>query len=120
MREGAAGAKLQGWSGAYAWWIGRRTLAWLLPAAALLYLAVLAALYHWQRDFVFVRARWWHEGARPADFVERTIAEPDGTRLRIWESGPPGRGKATVVFFYGNAGTLSDFAGVGEDLRQQG
>jgi fermentation-respiration switch protein FrsA (DUF1100 family) len=102
------------------WRIGRRALVWLLPGAAVLYLAALGALYHWQRDIVFVRARWWHEGARPADFVERTIAEPDGTRLRIWESGPPAKGKATVVFFYGNAGTLSDFAGVGEDLRQNG
>ena len=79
---------------------------------------MLAALYHWQRDFVFVRARWWHEDPRPADFVERTIIEADGTRLRIWESGPPANGKATVVFFYGNAGTQSDFAGVGDDLRK--
>jgi len=89
-----------------------------LPVAILLYFAMLAALYHWQRDFVFVRARWWHEDPRPADFVERTIIEADGTRLRIWESGPPANGKATVVFFYGNAGTQSDFAGVGDDLRK--
>jgi pimeloyl-ACP methyl ester carboxylesterase len=118
MREGAAEAASQGWPDV--WRIGRRALVWLLPIAVLLYLAALAALYHWQRDFVFVRARWWHEGALPADFVERTITEADGTRLRVWESGPPDEEKPTVVFFYGNAGTLSDFATVGEDLHKEG
>jgi pimeloyl-ACP methyl ester carboxylesterase len=118
MSEGAAQA--QGWQAAQVWRIGRRALPWLLPAAVVVYVAALAALYHWQRDFVFIRARWWHENARPADFTERTVQEPDGTRLRIWESAPPDKGKATVVFFYGNAGTLSDFAGLGEDLHQKG
>jgi uncharacterized protein len=102
------------------WLTSRWALAWLLAAAAVLYFASLAALYHWQRDFVFVRARWWHEDARPSNFAERTIREPDGTRLRIWETGPPDKGKPTVVFFYGNAGTLSDFAGVGEALHEEG
>lgn len=120
MGEAAAEAKLERWPGARAWRMGRRALPWLLPGAVLVYLVVLAVLYYWQRDFVFVRSRWWHEDARPAGFVERTIAEADGTRLRIWESGPPDKGKATVVFFYGNAGTLSDLAGVGEDLRRKG
>jgi hypothetical protein len=100
--------------------MGRRVLAWAVFVAAVLYLAALAALYYWQRDFVFVRARSWLEDARPADFAERTITESDGTRLRIWESGPPETGKATVVFFYGNAGTLSDFSDVGEELHENG
>lgn len=120
MHQGATDTQPQPWSSAQMWRIARRILVLLLPAAVVIYFAALAALYHWQRDFVFVRARWWHEYPRPADFVERTIREPDGTRLRIWESGPPEKGKATVVFFYGNAGTLSDFAGVGEALHSQG
>jgi len=115
-----AGARLKSWTNGPVWRIGRRVLIWLVPIATVLYLAALAALYHWQRDIVFVRARWWHENARPSDFAERTIGEADGTHLRIWESGPPETGKATVVFFYGNAGTLSDFAGVGEELREEG
>jgi fermentation-respiration switch protein FrsA (DUF1100 family) len=108
------------WWNADEWRVARRTLAWLLTVAALLYLAVLVALYYKQRDIVFVRARWWHENARPSDFVERTVKESDGMRLRIWQSGPPDKGKPTIVFFYGNAGTLSDFAPIGEDLHAQG
>jgi len=95
-------------------------LPWVPLAAAVIYLALLAALYHWQRDIVFVRARWWHENPRPSDFAERTIVEKDGTHLRIWQSGPPDAGKPTIVFFYGNAGTLSDFADVGESLHVEG
>jgi fermentation-respiration switch protein FrsA (DUF1100 family) len=108
------------WLNPHAWRIGRRALVWLLAIAALLYLAALVALYTKQRDIVFVRARWWHEYALPPGFVERTVKENDGTHLRIWESGPPDKGKPTVVFFYGNAGTLSDFAPVGEELHAQG
>jgi pimeloyl-ACP methyl ester carboxylesterase len=88
--------------------------------AALLYLAALTALYHWQRDMVFVRAQWEKDDTPPAGFIERIVRENDGTRLRIWESAPPAKGKATIVFFYGNAGTLSDFAGVGELLQNEG
>jgi len=120
MGDGAAQARSFGWPNEGIRRIGRRWLPWLFAGAAFFYLAIVAALYHWQRDFVFVRARWWHEDARPADFAERTIAEPDGTRLRIWQSGPPTGGKPTVVFFYGNAGTLSDFAPIGEDLHSEG
>lgn len=95
-------------------------MARILVVLTLLYLSALAALYHWQRDMVFVRARWWHEGRPPSDFAERTVRERDGTLLRVWESEPPKPGKATVVFFYGNAGTLSDFAPAGQELHQQG
>ncbi|MGD0189213.1 MAG: alpha/beta fold hydrolase [Rhizomicrobium sp.] len=108
------------WPRSRAWRIGRLSLTWLLAIAALLYLAGVVALYTKQRDILFVRARWWHENAMPSDFVERTVRENDGTRLRIWESGPPDKGKPTVVFFYGNAGTLSDFAPAGEEMHAQG
>jgi pimeloyl-ACP methyl ester carboxylesterase len=120
MQKQGSGTVLPAWLSGPVWNIGRRVVVWLVPIVVLLYFVTLAALYHWQRDFVFVRARWWHENARPLDFAERTIRESDGTRLRVWESGPPKEGKPTIVFFYGNAGTLSDFAGVGEDLHKNG
>ena len=110
----------QDWLSGRVWQSARRILTAVLLIGTLLYLGALAALYHWQRDMVFVRVRWWHKDAPPASFIERTVKEADGTRLRIWESGPPDKGKPTVVFFYGNAGTLSDFAGVGELLRSDG
>ena len=100
---------------------GRRALLWFLLAPPLLYLTALAALYHWQRDLLFPRvAALWDRGAPPEGYVERIVAEPDGTRLRIWQSGPPEKGKPTVVFFYGNAGTLWDFADVGDALHAEG
>jgi uncharacterized protein len=120
MQEQGIESKWLTWPGGIVWRIGRRALAWAVFIAAVLYLATLAALYYWQRDFVFVRARSWLEYARPTDFTERTITEPDGTRLRIWETGPPKTHKPVVVIFYGNAGTLSDFAGVGEGLHENG
>src|SRR5690349_3349333 len=81
------------------WRFDRRSLRRILAGVAVMYLVILAALYHWQRDFVFVRARWWHEGPPPTGFVARTVKESDGTHLRIWQSGPPYTGKPTIVFF---------------------
>lgn len=109
----------------HAWWTAqwhvRPTFLYrFVLSIPLLYLITLAALYHWQRDILFARPAEWQEEPRPAEFVERIVKEADGTRLRIWQSGPPAEGKATIVFFYGNAGTLSDFADVGAALRTQG
>jgi pimeloyl-ACP methyl ester carboxylesterase len=113
-------AILRAWLSSDVQRIRRRPLVSLFTVVALVYLAALTTLYYRQRDIVFVRARWWHEDTPPSDFVERTVRESDGTRLRIWESGPAAKGKPTIVFFYGNAGTLSDFAAVGEDLHTLG
>jgi hypothetical protein len=99
---------------------GRRTLVWFLLVPPVLYFAALAALYHWQRDLLFMRVAWWDGGAPPEGYIQRVVQEPDGTHLRIWQSGPPDRGKPTLVFFYGNAGTLWDFAQIGEELHAQG
>ena len=84
--------------------------------AIVLYGGALATLYSEQRTLLFVRGR--HE--RPADPVYRVraIAERDGTRLTVWEA--PRVGAPVIVFFYGNAGTLSDFAAIGEALHAQG
>jgi pimeloyl-ACP methyl ester carboxylesterase len=99
---------------------GWRALLWFLAGSVLLYLLALAALYHWQRDLLFPRVAWWDGVAPPDGYVERIVTEPDGTRLRIWQSGPPEKGKPTLVFFYGNAGTLFDFTDVGDALHAQG
>jgi hypothetical protein len=44
-------------------------------------------------------------------YEARAIAEHDGTRLTVWLAPNGAHGKGTIVFFYGNAGTVSDFAG---------
>jgi pimeloyl-ACP methyl ester carboxylesterase len=82
------------------------------------YAAVLVLLLANERDLLFIRGRY----ARPRDalYQVRTIAERDGTRVTIWEVPPRHAGGARVVFFYGNAGTLSDFARIGEALHDEG
>jgi pimeloyl-ACP methyl ester carboxylesterase len=101
----------------------RRVLAMgaigIAVAAAILYIAALVALYTMQRNLLFVRGReeWT---TPPIGFSERIVREKDGTRLRIWESQAPQGSKPTIVFFYGNAGTLSDYADIGEALRGDG
>lgn len=86
--------------------------------AMALYVGVLILLLSHERDFIFVRGRQPH--ARSDPYQARTITEKDGTRLTIWQAPPAGAGMPTVVFFYGNAGTLSDFARIGEVLHGEG
>ncbi len=87
--------------------------------AVVVYVAALVALYAMQRNLLFVRGRE-ERTSPPAGFSERIVREPDGTRLRVWESGPPQGNNPTIVFFYGNAGTLTDFADIGEVLNGDG
>jgi fermentation-respiration switch protein FrsA (DUF1100 family) len=97
----------------------RRVATGAIVGLAVVYVVALAALYTNQRNLLFIRGREeWTQP--PAGFQERVVREQDGTRLRIWESGPPEAGKPTIVFFYGNAGTLSDFAEIGEHLHEDG
>jgi hypothetical protein len=92
---------------------GAIVLAMVLLAG---YGAVLALLYAEQRDMLFVRGRV----ARAPDpiYQVRRIAEADGTRLTLWQA--PRSGAPVIVFFYGNAGTLSDFAQIGEAFHAEG
>ncbi len=96
----------------------RRAAAALAVGAIAVYAALLVLLYTGQRDMLFVRGRV----ARPPDpqYQVRTLPERDGTRLTVWQA-PPARADAPViVFFYGNAGTLSDFARIGETFLGRG
>ncbi len=83
-----------------------------------LYAGALALLYSEQRSILFVRGRY--EEPVGSDYRVRTIAERDGTRLTVWEALPARPGAPSVVFFYGNAGTLSDFARIGAVLHAEG
>lgn len=80
------------------------------------YAAILALLYAEQRQMLFVRGR----EARAPEPIYRVheIAETDGTRLTLWEA--PAKARPVIVFFYGNAGTLSDFARIGEAFHGEG
>ena len=89
-------------------------------AVALLasYAVVFLVLVVYQRELLFFRGRYADMIAPP--YHARTITERDGTRLKLWEIAPPAKGSAEIVFFYGNAGTLSDFADTGEALSRGG
>ncbi len=100
--------------------IGRRVLVWGLAFAAMVYFSVFALLLWFQRDMLFVGS---HAALRamPANAIyhARSVREADGTRLTILEAVPSRAGAPTVVFFYGNGGSLWDFADVGEQLHNR-
>ncbi len=83
-----------------------------------LYIVVFVVLFIFQRDFLFIRGRT----AEPIEppYRARVITERDGTRLTIWEAAPCTKGAPEIVFFYGNGGTLSDFASIGARLQRDG
>lgn len=57
--------------------------------------------------------------AAPAGASLRSFASEDGTEVAtLWYRAPPGG--ATVVFFHGNGETISDFVGLGAELRAHG
>jgi len=96
-----------------------RNIAILLAGALLVvYVAVFALLVFYQRSLLFFGGR--HEAVMDPAYHIVTIKESDGVALNVWET-PPGKpGSPIIVFFYGNAGTLSDFAGIGETLNNEG
>jgi len=95
-----------------------RNIAILLAGALMLmYVAILVMLFVHQRNFLFIGGR--HASAMLPPYQAVTITEPDATRLTVWEIPPAGHAPV-IVFFYGNAGTLSDFVDVGERLHTEG
>ncbi len=89
----------------------------ILTAGALLatYVAVLGALYIYQRDMQYPVQREGAE-ATPADLPgfniqDERIRAPDGETLQAWYA-PAQPGKPTILFLHGNAGTL-----IGEKWR---
>ncbi len=96
----------------------RLSAASIALIAVALYLALLITLLVEQRDMLFIRGRYAR--ARDPIYQVRTIAEADGTRLTAWMAPPPSPGAPLIVFFYGNAGTLSDFEDIGEVFHGEG
>ncbi|MBV9992587.1 MAG: alpha/beta hydrolase [Alphaproteobacteria bacterium] len=91
----------------------------LVGAMALTYLIALGALVLWQRDMLFVGARYAAvEAPERSIYRTRTIKERDAT-LTVWQA-DAGKGRPTIVFFYGNGGTLLQFVEMGEALNAQG
>jgi len=101
------------------WW-GRTVLLVLLATAVFVYFAVLVVLIVFQRDLLFVAVR--HAAPLPADSIYRVqqVKEADGTRLSVWRSPPARPAMGTLVVFYGNAGTVSDFAEIGARFHREG
>jgi fermentation-respiration switch protein FrsA (DUF1100 family) len=99
-----------------------RALGWTLAiggiGAALLYAVVLALLVSQQRDILFARGRYAQ--APDAIYRVRTLTEPDGTRLAVWQAPAASADGPVIAFFYGNAGTLSDLAGFGIAFHREG
>jgi uncharacterized protein len=79
----------------------------LLAIAAVLYVAFVALLFTMQRSFLYPASsyRTTAAGAGLAGFQDLTLATADGERLVAWWK-PPQPGRATLVYFHGNGGSL--------------
>jgi fermentation-respiration switch protein FrsA (DUF1100 family) len=99
----------------------RRALIAVVVVLIAVYLVALALLYIYQRDLLFIGSRF-HAVAPPPHSIYRvdTVREADGARLTVWRVPPLRAGQGTVAFFYGNGGTLDDFADIGAVLHAQG
>lgn len=98
----------------------RKTIVTLAAVVAALYVTILVLLVVFQRDLIFVGGRHAVPVAAYPSYRARTVHEVDGAGVVLWQSAPPAAGKPTIVFFYGNAGTISDFAALGEELQREG
>jgi uncharacterized protein len=99
-------------------------MGWLLRLAAValvVYGAVLAALYFKQRDLLYPRSTQQVAAAEAglAGFEDITLATPDGERLVAWWK-PPEPGKAVILYFHGNGGSLWDRRNRGRPLTEGG
>ncbi|HWA03870.1 MAG TPA: alpha/beta hydrolase [Rhizomicrobium sp.] len=96
-----------------------RNIAILLSGALLIaYLAVFALLLFYQRSLLFFGGRL--EAPRDPSYQAVTIKEADGITLKAWKAGASKPHAPIIVFFYGNAGAISDFQSIGEALRDEG
>ncbi|MFO1088209.1 MAG: alpha/beta hydrolase [Hyphomicrobiales bacterium] len=86
-----------------------RVLLATLAVLAASYLAVALLVYFQQRTLLYRRnaQRTAPAEAGLVNVENHEIATPDGERLVVWWS-PPQRGRPTVLYFHGNAGTLAD------------
>jgi fermentation-respiration switch protein FrsA (DUF1100 family) len=104
-----------------AWRFARNVFLLLCAAIVILYVAAVILLFAYQRDILFAGA------GEPADrlpagtiYRADTVRERDGQRLTIWRAAPSRAGAGTLVFFYGNGGSLPDFTGIGAVFHREG
>lgn len=77
----------------------------ILGAAA--YASVMAGMYAFQRDLIYIRdpARTQPSDIGLSDVIERIIATPDGEKIVSWY-GKAKPGQPTLLYFHGNGGAL--------------
>jgi fermentation-respiration switch protein FrsA (DUF1100 family) len=98
-----------------------RAMTWLIAIAGI-YLALCAAAFFLQRQFLY-----FPMGVPPApaeaglkDFAAAPLETADGLRLAAWWKSPPGESAPVVVLFHGNAGSIADRVFKAEALAQAG
>lgn len=88
----------------------RSTMISVFVTAGVIYVAVVAFMYVFQRNMVFYPAspKPTRVQSRVADMKEVPITTEDGLDLFAWYAPAKDPAKPTVVIFHGNAGTLGD------------
>jgi len=83
------------------------TLLRLIAVAAVIYVAFVALLYTMERTFLYPASsqRTTVAEAGLAGFQDLTLTTADGERLVAWWK-PPESGRALLVYFHGNGGSL--------------
>lgn len=96
----------------------RNVLILLSCGLLAIYVIVFGILVYYQRSFLFFGGR--HEAVMNPLYHAVTVKESDGVTLTVWEALASKPHSPFIVFFYGNAGTLSDFTAVGKRLHDEG
>lgn len=98
-----------------------RIAAGLLIVLVLGYAALVGTLYWQQRRFVFPATRINVTAAEAGldGFTDVTIETPDGERLQAWWK-PPMPGRALILYFHGNGGSLWNRRGRAGLVTQDG
>ncbi len=83
------------------------TVVRLLAVAAVLYVAMVAALYLMERTFLYPASAYRTTAVEAglAGFQDLTLTTADGERLVAWWR-PPEPGRAVILYFHGNGGSL--------------
>lgn len=90
-------------------------------AMAVVYIAVFALLVAYQRNLLFQGSRHGIAPPPPGSIYRvDAVGAADGTRIAIWRAAAPRPDAPTIVFFYGNGGTLADFSRIGEAMHDRG
>jgi fermentation-respiration switch protein FrsA (DUF1100 family) len=87
----------------------KKILIWLVGLVAAAYLMGVAALYAFQRDFLYHPPQTFRTAPAAAGLPEAeeiTLATQDGEKVIAWYV-PPRDNKRVVIFFHGNGDTLA-------------